>query len=520
MAAALLSGRRLVVQTLLLALALLLRRWWGGDWGRSWTLHLARRGAAALTRGSWGAAARVVGALALGYALVMAAASLLRHAMFYTPAWDLGIYDQSVWSIASGRFPQRTLADMLPIFADHFNPILFGLAPLYWLWPDPRALLIVQAVVLATGAFPVYLMGRRVLDHRLLAVLFPLLYLAYYPLQRINLRDFHPEALAVTLLLLAADALLAGRRAAFLGWLALAMATKEEAVLTAVGFGLFILLDRRGRWLGSGLILAGTLIFGLILGLIIPHFRGGPYVYLAEYPRYAQFGYSFREILVAVITRPWRLVTTLFSADRAMAMARHLAPLGFLPLLSPLHLLPAVPTLAAHGLSSRRWQYMLADQYAATVIPFYFVGAVWGMRRFLRLAEARGWPRDVTIRLAAGGLLILSLLFVYRSPAWSVRLSLSDAARRPAKAAMVQAIPPTASVAADGPFLPHLSRRADIHLVTEVSLALRPQYVLLDLRKPTSDPDHRARVLERAFSDPAYRAVREEAGLVLLRRLD
>lgn len=519
-AAAIVSGHRLVLQSALLGAVLLVRRWRHGAWGASWTLRLARRWVTAMTDRSWRDCARLVAILAAGYAIIMGAVSLQRHWMFHTHAWDLGIYDQTVWSIATGRFPWRTLPDLIPVFGDHFTPIVFLLAPLYWLWPDPSGLLILQALVLAAGAFPLYRIARRALDDRPLAVLFPVLYVAYYPLRRLTLWDFHPETLAISLLLLATEALLAGRRLAFLGWLALAVATKEEVALAAVAFGLFIWLDGRGRGFGSAVILGGALVLALTLGLVIPAFRGGPYVYLTEYPRYAQFGSSVPDILVSLGIRPWRIVTTLVGDDRLVYVARLLAPLGFLPLLSPKHFLLATPTLAAHLLSSYRGQYTLIDQYAATLIPFFFVSAVFGFRRVVRWAEARGWPRDAARRLTAGALVILTLLFVYRSPTWSVRRFLSDAARRPAKAAMVRAIPPAASVAADSLLVPHLSRRAEIHLLTEASAALRPQYLLLDRQVTARDPARRARLLAEVLADPTYRTLREEAGLVLLRRID
>ena len=37
----------------------------------------------------------------------------------------------------------------------HFDPIVVAFAPLWWVWPDPSLLLVVQAVAVATGAAPV-----------------------------------------------------------------------------------------------------------------------------------------------------------------------------------------------------------------------------------------------------------------------------------------------------------------------------------------------------------------------------
>ncbi len=34
-------------------------------------------------------------------------------------------------------------------------------APLWWVWPDPELLLVVQAVAIALGALPVFLLARK-----------------------------------------------------------------------------------------------------------------------------------------------------------------------------------------------------------------------------------------------------------------------------------------------------------------------------------------------------------------------
>ncbi len=46
----------------------------------------------------------------------------------------------------------------------HFDPLVAAFAPLWWLWPDPSLLLVCQAAAVATGAVPVYLLGRRHLE--------------------------------------------------------------------------------------------------------------------------------------------------------------------------------------------------------------------------------------------------------------------------------------------------------------------------------------------------------------------
>jgi len=55
----------------------------------------------------------------------------------------LGIFDQGVWLRSRLKDPFVTIRG-LPLFGDHASSILVLVAPLYWLWPDPRLLLRLQ----------------------------------------------------------------------------------------------------------------------------------------------------------------------------------------------------------------------------------------------------------------------------------------------------------------------------------------------------------------------------------------
>ena len=70
--------------------------------------------------------------------------------------------DIAIWNTAHGRFLQEIKGDSISTrLTDHFEPIFALVAPIYWLWDDVRALLILQAVCLALGAWPIYLLARR-----------------------------------------------------------------------------------------------------------------------------------------------------------------------------------------------------------------------------------------------------------------------------------------------------------------------------------------------------------------------
>ena len=78
--------------------------------------------------------------------------AVLRHRAFESGRFDLGNMTQAVWSTAHGDFLSVTdvHGEQISRLGSHFDPILALLAPLWWLWPDPELLLVVQAVAVAS----------------------------------------------------------------------------------------------------------------------------------------------------------------------------------------------------------------------------------------------------------------------------------------------------------------------------------------------------------------------------------
>src|SRR5207245_337596 len=110
----------------------------------------------------------------------------LRHDAYATGRFDLGNMVQAVWSTAHGH-PLRMTdlhGDQISRLAAHVDPILVLFAPLWWLWPSPQLLLVVQALVVAFGAVPVFLLARKHLGSARAGLGFAIAYLLYPALRR------------------------------------------------------------------------------------------------------------------------------------------------------------------------------------------------------------------------------------------------------------------------------------------------------------------------------------------------
>ena len=122
------------------------------------------------TRMFW-LATSVVAFLALLFSVYFIFYLTGRHDAFLTNAEDLGIMDQAIWNTINGQMLHQTICnivhdtncynlDGISRFAIHFEPILFPVSFFYLLWSNPKTLLVIQTLVVASGAFPAFWLAR------------------------------------------------------------------------------------------------------------------------------------------------------------------------------------------------------------------------------------------------------------------------------------------------------------------------------------------------------------------------
>jgi uncharacterized membrane protein len=321
-----------------------------------------------------------VGAYTAGFG----ALSILRYRAYNTGRFDLGNMVQAVWSTAHGH--PLTVTDLqgnqASRLGSHVDPILAAFAPLWWLWPSPNMLVVVQTLAIALGALPVFWLARKHLGSERVALGFALAYLLYPAVQWLTLNEFHPVALACPLLLFAFWYLDEDRLVAFGIFAVLAALTKEEIPLVIAGMGLWYAISRR-RWVEGGAIaLAGVLVATISVEVVLPHFNEG--ASSSFYQRYGSLGSSPGEILKTLLLHPGRVFETAFDHEGAHYLLDLLLPLLLLALAAPLVLLAAVPELGLNLLSATDTQSSIHHHYTAGLIPPLFVAMILGAARLTR----------------------------------------------------------------------------------------------------------------------------------------
>jgi uncharacterized membrane protein len=322
------------------------------------------------------------------YVVVMSHQAILRYDTFKAGAFDLGNMDQVLWNTIHGRFFQFTNQAIdwygpPTRLAIHFEPIILPLSLLYAFHADPRILLVFQTLALMSGALPVFLLTRKYLpEWPMFAALMAAAYLLSPALLGLNIFDFHPVSLATPLLLYAILALTYKRFVWFLIACVLACMCKEDIPLAVAVFGILLIWKYKLPRLGTTLIIGGLIWSFLAFKVIIPHFYPGTQANNYWY-RYEALGSSPGAAVANLLIHPWLLFTTFFTMDRFFYLINLVRSGGFLPLLAPEWLLPALPSLAVNLLSTDPLLYSGVYHYNAAIIPFIMLAAIHGARRLI-----------------------------------------------------------------------------------------------------------------------------------------
>jgi uncharacterized membrane protein len=376
------------------------------------------------------------------------------HTSFGSFGFDLGIFDQGVWLLSRLRDPFVTIRG-LPLFGDHASYILVLVAPLYWIWPDPRLLLLLQVVWLAVPAVCVYLIGRRRLGSPLAGLAVAAAYLAFPALKWAAVWHFYPETLAAGLLGLAALAADRHRWRPMAVWLLLAMACKEDVGLVVAGFGALLWATGHAR-IGRRTLAAG-LAWSLLAALVlVPFTNGRPSPHLEL--NYGITGSGVATLMQAAPTLAGNVWTNLVDGMGDTYLLLILTAFLGLPLVDPRWLLPVAPPILLNLAAIHGYQREIRYQYLATAAPFLALATIAGLRPLVR---RRAVLAVVLVVLVA----VAGVVDRQAGPApWSKdHPPPVDDPLDPVRRQALDLIDPSAPVSAQYNLVPHLAHRPRIY---------------------------------------------------------
>jgi uncharacterized membrane protein len=415
--------------------------------------------------------------MALVFAGVYATVSVARVERLAIRSFDLGIFEQAIRHYAHFQAPIVDLEGAGHNFlGDHWNPAIVVFAPFYRLFPTPVTLLVGQALAIALGVVPITRAGMRHLG-RWPGVAVGLAFGMSYGIQSAVDFDFHEMCLAVPLLAFGLEALLAGRWARVVAWVAPLVLVKEDLGLTVAAIGLVLVLVGARRW-GVGLAAFGLAFLSLTVKVLIPYFNAEGRVgsaKLAALPGTGNLLNSLADVALQVVTPGPKATTVLLL----------LVVTVFLSLRSPLMIL-VLPTLAWRLISTNQNFGGQSFHYDLVLMPIIFAALIDGA---VRARRGRWRPLRWYARTAPGLALLVGMFFCtrYAFKDLVVPATYQPSPRAQAADRVLAQIPDGATVETDLGLIAKLTNRTRVFYVGNAAPVV-PQFFLIDDKAGWSPP--------------------------------
>ena len=345
---------------------------------------------------------------AIGYAAWMSYYTVLNHRHFVTMAFDLGSYNNMFYNALHGH-PFRDTAVFRhavnwAMLSNHADFGIYAFLPFYALHPDSETLLVLQSVVLGTGAIPVYRFAARRIP-RAMALLLAFAYLLYAPMHQANFYDVHFQPFGAVFVLWALDFLDARRLVLFWLFFVLALSCREDISVGLVVVGAYLMLTGQRPRMGALIFVLSVAYFAVIKFVVMPRFGTCWYsdMYRELYPTGEN---SYGGVMKTLITNPVFVFKTLITTEKMTYFLLTIAPLAFLPLRRRLLWMSLLPgaffTLLTTGYGPT---VEISFQYVCYNIPYLFLAAALALALMGQGKAARAKQWGAVCAMAVGTLL-------------------------------------------------------------------------------------------------------------------
>lgn len=370
--------------------------------------------------------------------------------------WDLAFFTQATWNLLNGQLVSSLVG--INYFGDHSYFFTYLILPIFYLAPSPLTLLYLKIFAFTFSGFLLYRIANEEIGET--SALFILILYFLFPGNIFGLLyEFNPEAFAPPLILLSWRTATKGKFIQFLIWSFLLALIKENMLLISIMLSLLGFFqspkENRGPWLILTLFYSGVFLF-LILKLI-PLFRNLPQH--AFMVRYGNLGQNPTDLLLSPLLHTQEFIKTIFSPANHYYLISLFDYLLVPALLSLGRLLPIMPLILQHLLSTHAPEQSIFYHYVPTLSPFIFLATIETFRKINHTIYFR-WSNIIL-----GGFLILAVFSLFKyTPDLRNRLQInSNQQDTLALWQLINKVPSDAAVIATFDYLAALSTREELY---------------------------------------------------------
>jgi uncharacterized membrane protein len=355
----------------------------------------------------------------LSYFIIFSLLGIWRHWGYLTSLYDLGCYDQAIWTASQGQPLLNSFngsGHTMNWLGIHFEPILYIFVPLYKIYPSPHWLTLTQSAAIAFSSLPIFAIAQHITHSAKLAFVWVLIYL-FNPFLISNATwDFHEVSLAVFFISIGLYAIIKKNLAMLVLSSIFLLLSKEHFGLTVAGLGFVYGIVHKNWIIGASFSIGGIFITALIVGAIMPSYSPTGHHPMIKpavtmHPgtgRYNWLGDSLPSVIDNILTHPLEIMNVVFVQMKGwLYLNALLVPFLFLPISAPVWIMPISGDLLANLLSKMSMPRLIISYHSATIIPILIVASIHGFQKLS--SRFKILKRDLFL----GSLLSLNFIFAY-----------------------------------------------------------------------------------------------------------
>ena len=100
-----------------------------------------------------------VSLMALAFFFTISWMTFRQYAVFHMQAPDVVLFAQAMWNTLNSEVLMSSLTGK-SVLVHHFTPIFILVAPILWIWEDPRALFLVQTAGITLSGIIIWLIAK------------------------------------------------------------------------------------------------------------------------------------------------------------------------------------------------------------------------------------------------------------------------------------------------------------------------------------------------------------------------
>ncbi len=478
----------------------------------------------------------LLGLLALFF-LFFASISFVNHYFFRTFGWDLGYFTAAIFDYSEGRLNEYDLYNTGLRFTlgDHFEPILFLIAPFQPIFGQ-YTLLLVQILAILSGGYGAFVYVRTRTDNPWLPHLALIHFLSIWGITSALAFDYHNNVVGAMFLPWFLHYFQKEKFRTALLFLLLLCMSKENMALWGIFLGLGIGLanwrSRKKVLAAMGMTVFAGVYFVWVMKVVLPYYQpeGFEYVHF----KYKALGSGLREALETIVTRPLYAFELLYTnhipenpALDGLKIELYRMMLwsgGLAFLIRPHYLVMSLPIIGQKVFSDKAGAWGINNHYSIELVPLLSIAVCEVLIRI------RQRPFRMALGVLVAGVTLFATLnsFWHRDPiflrtdnlnVFSASHWQSNGYNHETVYEALTYIPEGDSVCASSRVVPHVATRECTHMFPFIGAADYVIHVDDGTNFPEPPEDH-FRALDYLQADTNWQVIFEKENVRLWEKVN